>query len=166
MTEPFEWSEDEEVGALQRYEGLPIKLERSGEKTAWKKFLTWMLPWLRRKRELADEYLEAEVLDKKATALAKLAEAELKFAEARRTAAETAEIAAKLDEMKSKQYTIASAEAERTGLNLEQLEALRDELERKLAVLRTLHGGSISVSEEEGAHASYPPASTSSAQDE
>lgn len=166
MTDPMGWSEDQEVVALQRYEGLPNERERPGEKTAWKKFVTWMLPWLRRKRELADEYLEAEVLDKKANALAKLAEAELKFAEARRTAAETAEIAARLDEMKSKQYTTLSAETEGTGFNLEQLEAVRDELERKLAVLKTLHGGSISVSEEDGAHASLPPASTSSAQDE
>ncbi len=135
------WSDERETVSLQRYEGVPSEPQRPNEARAWKRFVTWALPWLRRKRELADDYLEAEVFEKKAAALNKVAEAELNFANARKVAAETAEITARLDESKAKHLRAESlVEGE---INLELLEAMKQEIDRKLEILRLQHGGSV-----------------------
>jgi hypothetical protein len=98
-----EWEHNgqtQEQEAVAIYKGLPHKPDSVREKTRWEKFVIWLLPWLERKRQLGDDYLEAEVLSKQAEAMTQFADAQLKLAKAGKVAAETAEIAARLDESK------------------------------------------------------------------
>lgn len=173
MSGRFDPDDEHEVTSLQKYEGRPHQPNRSGEKSAWNRFVTWVLPWLRRKRELADDFLEAEVLNKKADALTKIADAELKFAEARKTAAETAEIAARLEEAKFRHLgEVLGPDLERIGLPLAELESMRDEIDQKLEVLRAVYGGNVRLLEghtEPSAAStedSFPPATSPTGPDE
>src|SRR5687767_1393373 len=66
---------------MSRFRGLPSQFG-AGELTSWRRFLQWLAPWLRRKRELADELLEAEVAKRSAEADRITAEAHRVEAEA------------------------------------------------------------------------------------
>jgi hypothetical protein len=121
------------------YSGSPKQLEALNEPNKWKRFVDFMTPWLRRKRELGDEFLEAKVLQERATAMKTLTEAAKNLAEAKKIAVETAEIASRLDEDNAKRPKKVVSES-LSAVELE--EELADDLgtlEAKLKSARLLY---------------------------
>lgn len=104
MSEDWKGSSEsgDECQPIIIYKGLPSLPDAPNEDSKWQKFYKWLCPWLRRKRELGDEFLEAEVLNRKADAMVKIAEARKTHAEAEKIAKETAEIAARMEAEKLK----------------------------------------------------------------
>ena len=124
------------------YEGGPRRPRNPGEDGRWRQFLNWISPWLTRKRQLGDEFLETQVLQKRADVLKTLAEAEVKHQKARRLAAETAEIAARQENSRwesASRIHVASSD----GSLSQEIEAELSELEDKLRVARLKYGTRI-----------------------
>lgn len=125
------------------YKGSPKKLEAPKEVDKWKRFVDFMTPWLRRKRELGDEFLEAKVLQERATAMKTLTEAAKTLAEAKKIAVETAELASQLDEQNAKRVREVTSESV-SAVELErELAADLANLDAKLKDARLLYATRI-----------------------
>ncbi|MBW4888482.1 hypothetical protein KXQ82_02095 [Mucilaginibacter sp. HMF5004] len=74
---------------LEKYQGVP-KGSSLKDKSNWRKFVEFFLPWLNEKRKLGERYLMAEVINKEADAMSKFADVELKNEQANRIRVETA----------------------------------------------------------------------------
>lgn len=74
---------------MQLYSGVP-KRSNPTERSAWKKFLGFFIPWLSHKYELSERYLEAKVVHEEAQAFKTFAEALTSLETARKIAAEAA----------------------------------------------------------------------------
>lgn len=88
-TFPKKGSEDADISEIQIYSGLPRKRD---SKSAWENFRNWFLPWLNRKRELGEEFLEAEVRKRHAEAAKLESETLVNISKARHIASLTASI--------------------------------------------------------------------------
>ena len=129
----------QQENAVCIYEGAPRRPDAPRERGSWRRFVDLITPWLKRKRELGDDYLEATVLEKRANAIKTLAEAEAKHAEALRTAAETAELAGRLEEKKLHNASVVSA-IKKGGHLSDEIAAQMSELEDKLQMARLKYG--------------------------
>lgn len=65
----------EEGTALARYRGVPNPPHTREEKTRWRRFLEWAMPWLRQKWFMGEALLEARLAQEIATARRMTAEA-------------------------------------------------------------------------------------------
>jgi hypothetical protein len=123
------FAEEPEQQTVIGYKGSPKQLQAQNEPNKWKRFVDFITPWLRRKRELGDEFLEAKVMQERATAIRTLTEAAKNIAETKKIAAETAEMASKLDEKNAKKISEIVVDESLSAADLEQ------ELAEDLAVL-------------------------------
>ncbi|WP_118975752.1 hypothetical protein [Taibaiella koreensis] len=118
---------------IERYTGIPngssVKV-----KSAWKRFIEFITPWLNEKRLLAERLLEAEVRKREAEALNTTADAELKFQQAKKIATETAIME------QDKLNTI-----DINHISVEDIEATMQSLKDKLAYLSAVHGTRIDI---------------------
>jgi hypothetical protein len=149
---PMKSQETSEIEMRSVYSGRP---KNAGEESNWKKFLSWLVPWLNQKRLLGEAYLEAEVQkeqaqarDLEASAKLKHAQAEKEHAEAilslskaQEVAAETALKYHQLENQKLKAYSPPGTDVERTAQWKQRLDILED----KIAKLKIEYGGDIKV---------------------
>lgn len=124
----------------QHYKGMPHD-QTEAEKSLWRKFLENLFPWMKKKWELGDQYLEARVRKEQAIASSYAADTKLKLAqeekvklEAQKEALQIAEQAAKLEQQKLKQGTVDKQ------LSEEELLAEITKLAELLHILKLKYG--------------------------
>jgi hypothetical protein len=83
----------EKPTALTSYRGIPNRPEAEGERSRWRRFLEWALPWLKHKWALGEALMEAKVRQE-------MAQARIMEAQAEQEALKVVEIAARLEEEK------------------------------------------------------------------
>lgn len=143
---PGDWLQrgEETEASVVVYRGTPKNKGQGGELSAWRTFCEWFCPWLNKKRQLGDDYLEAKVLNELASAMVKLSETKERLAIARKTAAETAEIASRLDvEKLAKLRRVLETDTASVGCSDQRVDELFSQLETKLANARLRYGTRI-----------------------
>ena len=137
-------SEGKESIQVQLYSGSPKK-QLGKEKTYWRKFIEFLLPWAARKWELGERFLEAKVNKEEAEAMNYEAQALNNFAES----------ILKLQKAKANEIARSAQEIEKEKLNeinldncepAEQHKLINNkikEIEEKMRLLKLLKGTNI-----------------------
>ena len=118
---------------LHRYLGNP-RSSAPGEKSNWKKFVSFIIPWLNQKRILAEDFLQVKVDKEKAEVINILADALVKIQEAKKIAIQAKQIEIeKLPEQHNFSYTEDDFQ--------KQLKHVED----LISYLSSVHGFKISI---------------------
>lgn len=133
---------DREEG-IQKYSGQPNKQDEK-ESSIWKKFLKVIFPWVSRKWELGNAYLEARVEKEKNEAEKLKAETTLLKIQAQKEIEEIIDTATKEDEV-----TAVELEVKKEATAAE-LDTDLKELQEKIKLMYLKYGMKISVSVDNG----------------
>lgn len=123
---------------IQQYEGTPIKQDDK-ERSRWQKFLQFFLPWITRKWELGNAYLEAKVAKEQNEADKIMAETLLLQIQAEKEIQDIIDITGYVDAANAE-----SIELEKPAPQ-EELEADLQALEEKIKLMNLKYGFKISI---------------------
>lgn len=129
-------------GQIQHYNGLP-KSQDEKEVSLWGKFIKAILPWVTKKWELGNAYLEAKVAKEKNEADKIEAETLLLKIQAEEKIREIVEIASQEDELNAETIEVKTVSEE----NIE--DEIKDLVE-KIKLMHLKYGLKISISIENG----------------
>lgn len=135
------FSEDENKPIIQKFSGEPKKKD-DREKSRWRRFIGFLLPWLEEKAIQGERYLAAKVAKEEAEAFKMMAEGMNNLADAAlkiKQAKKIAEEVEKVEEQKAKELKVG----EYTD---EEIKDKFQEMEEKIQRLFALYGTKIEIS--------------------
>ncbi len=135
---------NKDSGVIATYHGTPHTPHAPKEKSKWKEFFKSFGKWWSKKWVLSNDWLDAKVMQERATAVKTLAEASVSMATARKIATETAKIAYEMDASKAQEFkpvieSGSEAECQR------EIEQLQTQLADKIRSARERYGTRIAL---------------------